>query len=133
MTKEFLKSYQAMKREREQLENEIKTLDAKLKAPRVQNLTGMPASHNGTGLDESVARLIELKERYKQLEIRIAIDMLRIEDAIQRLDPTLRTIMRYRYIDGLKWEEVCCKVNYSWQNIHILHKKALQEIKREEK
>lgn len=37
-------------------------------------------------------------------------------------------LLRYRYIDGCDWEEICELLNYSPRNVHYMHKKALNEI-----
>ena len=52
-----------------------------------------------------------------------------IETVIDKLkDSRERTIMRYRYISGLEWEEVCVKSHYSWRQTHRLHSDALRKI-----
>ena len=52
-----------------------------------------------------------------------------IEKIIDSLkDSRERTVMRYRYISGLEWEEVCVKAHYSWQHTHRLHASALEKI-----
>ena len=40
-------------------------------------------------------------------------------------------LMRYRYIDGLKWEEVAVRMNYSWTQTHDIHGKALKQLNKE--
>ena len=52
-----------------------------------------------------------------------------IEKFIDSLeDSRERVIMRYRYISGLEWEEVCVKAHYSWKHTHRLHSDALNKI-----
>ena len=52
-----------------------------------------------------------------------------IEKSINKLPPLECTLMRLKYIDGLTWEEVAVKLNYSWRWVHKLHSRALQKIK----
>ena len=52
------------------------------------------------------------------------IDMA-IEDMA---DGTLSLLLRYRYIDGLGWEEITEELCYSKRNIFYLHKKALEAL-----
>ncbi|MBQ3065357.1 MAG: hypothetical protein IJC98_03875 [Clostridia bacterium] len=35
---------------------------------------------------------------------------------------------RYRYIDGLSWENVCEKMNYSWRQTHRIHSAMLDKL-----
>ena len=51
------------------------------------------------------------------------------EKAIEALEPTARMLLRFRYIDGLPWEEVCVRMNYSWRQTHRMHSKALEALK----
>ena len=53
----------------------------------------------------------------------------RRERAIEALEPNRRMLLRYRYIDGLKWEEVCVRMNYSWTQTHYHHGEALKQLK----
>lgn len=62
----------------------------------------------------------------------LATELLAIEAAIESLDPTARLLCRYRYVDGLKWEEVCVRMNYSWRQVHNLHRRALEALRADE-
>ena len=56
-----------------------------------------------------------------------------IEKAIEGLNPTTRMLLRYRYIEGLTWEEVCVRLSYSWRQTHRLHARALDQLREKEK
>lgn len=131
MTKERLKQYQHIKRERDQIKAMLEELEATLTAPKTQRLDGMPHSPSGKGspMDAVIDRHITLQNRYR---IKLAeLDALQaeIEDAIEGLDSVARTLMRLRYIQGLKWEEVCVAMNYSWRQVHNLHSRALEVLR----
>ena len=83
----------------------------------------------GLGIDDCVAEMDGLDQEFLG-KIYQAIQMKRtIENVIDSVeDDRLRLILSYRYIDGLKWENICCEANYSWQWIHKLHTKALEAI-----
>ena len=52
-----------------------------------------------------------------------------IEKNIDKVkDASEALLLRYRYIDGYGWEEICEMMNYSPRNIHYLHKKALKAV-----
>jgi DNA-directed RNA polymerase specialized sigma subunit len=131
MTKERLRNYQTIKREREQLRQQLEEIEAALYYPKVQQLTGMPhgGTKEGNPQEELIIHHIELQDRYRAKLEELAAEQLAIEEAIESLDPTARMLLRYRYIDGLKWEEVCYRLNYSWRQTHRLHGEALQKLR----
>ena len=130
MTKERLKNYATLKEEREQLRRQLDELEATLYYPKIQRLSGMPsAPSKENALELMVARHLELQDKYEAKVAEMTAEMLSIEEAIETLDPTSRMLLRYRYMDGLKWEEVCVRMNYSWMQIHRIHANALNQLK----
>lgn len=139
MDKEKLQTYRELERERLQIERELQKIETQLYSPKAQQLTGMPFGppQKGGGLEAAVAkhidRLEKLRKHYATLLDRLVAAQLEIERAIEAMDPDARTLLRYRYIDGLKWEEICVKMNYSWRSVHRLHAAALIRLKEGEK
>lgn len=132
MTKERLRLYQDIKREQEQILHRLEEVEAALYSPKVQRPTGMPANDSRAERNPQENLCIyhiELQERYKAKLAELAAEQLAIEKAIEPLSATYRMLLRYRYIDGLKWEDVCDKMNYSWRQTHYLHGRALQELR----
>lgn len=133
MTKERLRNYQAIKKELQQLEGRLLEIETALYSPKNQKLTGMPsAPSKGNAMEDMAARHIELQDLYRSKLDDLATELLVIEAAIEGLDPTARLLCRYRYVDGLKWEEVCVRMNYSWRQVHNLHRRALDTLRAEE-
>jgi|LGVF01.2.fsa_nt_gb hypothetical protein len=107
-------------------------LEAMTKEERRRN--NMPpivihGSGSGLGIDDCVAETDKLEQKlidkiYEAIKTQRAID--NAIDCVE--DDRLRLILSYRYIDGLKWENICCEANYSWKWIHILHNEALEKI-----
>ena len=130
MTKDRLRNYASLKEEREQLRRQLDELEATLYYPKIQRLNGMPSSPSKENtLELMVARHVELQERYEAKIAEMTKEMLLIEAAIDALEPTARMLLRYRYLDGLKWEEVCVRMNYSWMQTHRIHANALNQLK----
>lgn len=132
MTKERLRNYQNIKKEREQLRHQLEEIEASLYYPKIQQLTDMPAGggpKEGNPQEDMMLHHIELQERYRAKLEELAAEQLAIEEAIESLDETERMLLRYRYIDGLKWEEVCVKIGYSWTQTHEHHGRALQKLR----
>lgn len=132
MTKERLRNYQDIKKERKQLREKLDEIEAALYYPKIQQLTGMPSNHaEGNPQEDLSLHHIELQERYKAKMEELAAEQLAIEEAIESLDANKRMLLRYRYIDGLKWEEVCIRMNYSWTQTHYHHGEALKQLRGE--
>lgn len=133
MTKERLRAYGAIKRESEQLRQKIEAVEAALYGPKIQKLTGMPSNPSpGNAMEDLAAKHLELLELYGGKMMELAAEQLAIEEAINALDSTSRMLLRYRYIDGLKWEEVCVKMGYSWTQTHYIHGEALKKLREKE-
>ena len=124
-----MRNYANLKEEREQLRRQLDELEATLYYPKIQRLNGMPSSPSKENtLELMVARHVELQERYEAKLAEMTREMLLIEEAIDALEPTARMLLRYRYLDGLKWEEVCVRMNYSWMQTHRIHANALNQL-----
>lgn len=127
--KEYLWRYQNAKRKEAEINEEIMQLRIdKMMPSLVQD--GMPHGSGGGDLSGYAARLDELMcELYEQMEQCIAI-RLEISRKIEGMqDETESLLLRYRYIQGLKWEDIAVKMEYSWKQIHRIHGKALNNFK----
>ena len=128
MTKEFLKDHIIKLNEVKGLEFEINQMYQTLKSPII---TGMPAVHSPDA--DKIGNVLS-KIQQKEIKYLAKLDVIlneekEIETVIDNLkDSRERTIMRYRYISGLEWEEVCVRAHYSWRQTHYLHSSALEKI-----
>lgn len=131
MTKERLRKYRQIERERKQLLEKLEEVEAALYYPKIQQMTDMPRGglKEGNPQEDLAIHHIELQRQYNAKLVELAAEQLAIEQAIDSLDPVDRMIMRYRYIDCLKWEEVCVKIGYSWTQTHEHHGRALKQLK----
>lgn len=113
MTKEQLRSYQAIKKEKCQIER------------RLQGLEKRPESEQES--------LRPLRELYREkLDALVALQVS-IEEAIATLEPVERGLFRARYIDGLEWHQVAAKINYGWSQTHRIHAEALIKLEKRKK
>ena len=131
MTKEALREYVHLKSERVQLARLLRELEMEMEAPSIQKMTGMPhaPSGNKSSLEAVVARHLDLMERYQNMLGRIDEIQAQIEEAIASLDGVERTLMRYRYLDGMSWNDICEAMNYSWNSVHRIHGRALAKLR----
>ena len=132
MTKERLRKYRDIVREIRQIEDLLAEVEARMAAPKVPQLTGMPGGgpkdpDKMTGI---VARHMALVERYQARLAELEAEQLEIEEAIEALDPRERTLCRLRYIQGKSWEAICVEMSYAWAQTHRLHKQALEKLTR---
>lgn len=136
MTKERLRRYREVKREARQIRDQLEEIESRLYSPKGQLLTGMPSAPSpggGTVTEALIDRHAQLLQMYQEQLARLEEEQLAIEKAIAGLeDPTARRLMRYRYLDGLKWEEICVLINYEWSRTHDIHGMALQQLRNEE-
>lgn len=127
--KRRLYRYLDLKRERDQIAEELRTAEGTATSPSSPNLDGMPrASGYGDAMVGRVSEIISLRELYERKRDEISDAMLAIEDAIEGLEPVERTLLRYRYIYGMTWEQVSVVMNYSWRQTHKIHARALDKL-----
>ena len=127
--KRRLNSYKDMRDEYRQLMDELQQLEAVMDSPSGPNYDGMPKSPGvGNPVERMVIKHLELVDRYKAQLSKLAAAQLAIEEMIENLEPTERRLARFRYIDGLNWDDVCERMNYSWRQTHRIHGKMLDKL-----
>ena len=127
--KERLSAYLSARKEHKQITDQLAELNARMVNVGAQVIDGMPKG--GSGVDP-MPGMIDLKaklmERYCALAEELIRTQLSIEEAIETLDSTERTLARYRYIEGLTWEQVCVALGYSWSQTHLIHSRVLDKL-----
>lgn len=128
--KRQLNSYRELDAERRQLSDELKRLEILMDAPTSPNWDGMP---HGSGISNPVERMaikhLTLADRYRAKLVELVAAQESIENLIEGLDDsTERRLARFRYIDGMRWEDVCDKINYSWMQTHRIHGRLLDKL-----
>ena len=127
--KKRLSAYRAVKAEMRQLVEEYERLKTLATAPGAQKMDGMPrGSGVGDPVGQKVEQLLALQERYATQLERLTAAQVHIEEMIEALEPTERTLLRHRYIEGLSWEGVCVAMSYSWRQTHNIHARALDKL-----
>lgn len=129
MTKERLRRYIWLKQECRQLEAYLDRIRNDMSVVTSPRLTGMPHAKDPKGLDEIVIRYEEICGKYEKQLKRYQQETIAIENAIEGVqDPRLRLILRYKYLDGLKWETIADLMRYDVRWIYRLHGEALRAI-----
>lgn len=44
-------------------------------------------------------------------------------------DEREKDLLTYRYLKGLKWEEICVRMDYKWRQVHRIHAMAIKNLK----
>lgn len=132
MTKENLKEYIAIKEELKQISYKLKELEERKTSIKSKIITDMPINFNGfssnNSIDDLLIKIEECIEEYRKKEILLYNKQLEIEKAINILKANERVIMRMRYIEGYKWDEISIITNYSEENIYKIHRNSLKKI-----
>ena len=130
MTKADLKSYKALCNERDRLAELIAGLEAALYGPRIPTLDGMPrnSSPDGNRMESLSHKHMHLQHLYEAKVTELDRRMAEIEAAIEPLEPAERTLIRLHYFQGMPWEEVAVKMNYSWRHVHRIHSRIIQKL-----
>ena len=133
MTKEQLKSYIEIKKERDDLAQRIKELEWEKYGPRSQRLDGMPRGGSGENyvLEDRIDKGDALLDLYRAKKAELDAALMVIERAIERLAPRERRLVRLHYVDGMNWEQVAVEMDYSWRQVHRIHSSALEKLREE--
>ena len=129
--KEYLRQYEKAehkaRRYREEYERETMLIDA---IHSLSNNDGMP---HGSGIsrptEEKALRLADKRLRLIDAEVEAIRIRQELFDFIDRIDGIEGVILYEKYINLLTWEEVCCKVGYSWSQTHRYHRRALTIVR----
>lgn len=108
MTKEDLQSYLKIKKELRQMTRLMRSPEANI------------------AYDTEDGRTLLALYRAKRDDL--VATQKRIEDAIDALGPTERTILRARYLEGRSWTAICQEVHYSRTQAIRIHDKAVRML-----
>lgn len=125
--KEHLKQYEyadrRVRRLEQEYEQELLMVDAIRSA---SDNDGMP--HGNSISKPTEDRAIRLADRKLRL-VQARLDALEVRqdifDLINDIEGVEGDVLYQRYINLHKWEEICVLLHYSWQGIHLIHRRAL--------
>ncbi len=127
--KEYLMSYQRAKHNVCRLERQRQELRINNLGPTAINNDGMPHGSGAGDLSRYAAKLDEIEREIISARYERICAFQWVRKAIEAMqDEQEKDLLTYRYIDGLKWEEVAVKMGYSWQHTHKIHSRALENF-----
>ena len=130
MTKEELMQYGSIELEVKQLKERIEYLEEKKTSIKSQVITDMPTGGGErTDILTLITKIEDSQIELIQKQSKLVDIMESIEHTIDGLeDSTERLILRSRYLQCKKWEQICVELNYSWRQIYRLHSNILKKI-----
>jgi len=134
MTKEELKEYLETKREIKIIEEKIEFLKEKKTSIKSMIIDDMPKQEpEQDRLGELLGEIEELIDIYNKKQDRLFKQQMKIEKCIDKLDSSLeRTIIRYVYFEGKRFEEISCIIHYSYRTVRRIHKRAIDKLESKE-
>lgn len=126
---EYLSRYQKLGKRIEQLCAERAVWLSKA-CKITQAITDMPKAKNGKqGNSGELEKYVEIGEEITKELQKLHRMRREIRSIISTLeDDTLQTLMLYRYINGMTFEEIAVKMNFSWRWTITLHGRALEKL-----
>ena len=94
------------------------------------SLSGMPRA-NGISdkIGDAVAQVDKIDSRIAEVMCSLSCELDRINHVIDSVpDLKLQTLLRYRYILCMKWEDISDKMHFDLKWLHVLHGRALEAI-----
>jgi len=126
--KKYLMQYTELKQELTELELRYNELKETMIDPPIQKLSHTPIENSNPNTFKIVNQIVK-QEDLEDKKKDVLEKFLKIENIINNIDDSLqRRIMKLRYLDNYKWENICVKINYSWIHTHRLHSIALSKI-----
>lgn len=127
--KKYLRQYGCALRAERAIEEEIQQVRLDKMFPALVQ-DGMPHGSGGNSdLSAFVVKVDELlAELKKQAEKRITLRQGIVRKIEQMDDETEKLVLRLRYIQLLKWEEIAVRMDYTYRNVTKIHGKALQNF-----
>lgn len=125
--KEFLNRYQEALRDEKRAEEEIETYRIKAMFPQSQEISDMPKGSGGQqDLSTYAADVDEMLHELRNCMNECLRLRTEIVTAIEQVpNVTERCVLKYRYIDGLKWSAIADRMDYNRQHVLKIHGRAL--------
>lgn len=128
LKKEYLLGFQKINRQLARLEQELVEIRLNKYCPSCIT-DGMPHASGCTDLSGYAAKVDELEKKILRKRYNRLQKQQEIRNRIERMeDENEKDVLTYRYLRGMKWEDIAVKMGYSWRRIHYIHSKALENF-----
>ena len=127
MNRISLQNYRALLLEIDLLEEERNKLISELLMPKQVCDTPLLKAGYSDPVGETAAKIADIRTLLDIKLDKLIEDRQDIELSLLSLSCEYRNILTMRYLLGYSWDQMAAKLHYSYQWIHVLHKKALKE------
>lgn len=127
--KAYLKEYKNTVMLHERLCFRVQRLEASIGASGI-NYDGLPRGTKPSSPTEAAAiMLVDSKRKRDEVWDKVQKAEEKVEAVIESLeDEQQRVVLAYRYLEGMNWDEIACKMNYTERHMHRIHAEALCEV-----
>lgn len=127
--KHKLQKYACVLEQSKDLEMRIAEVRSRMTSISSTQFDVIPGGHsNSDKIADAIAKLSDLEAKYLNMIGKLAKEEIEINNLIDALELKEQQLIRLRYIDCKKWEDICYIMNYSWMHIHRLHGKILAKL-----
>lgn len=128
--KEYLLRYHTAYREAKDTEIRMAQIRLKYSAPAAIEYSDTPKAHSFEhDLSDYIVKMDELTDHLISKYTRcmaIEADILERLDRMEKQEE--REVLRMRYIDGKKWEEIADRIGTVTRNVYFIHGRALRNF-----
>ncbi len=125
----FLKSYLRDKQAVRRIEEQLAELRLSKLSPGMSMGDGMPHGSDMRDLSDYTAKVDELERELIRKRFDRIQSFRKVQAAIEEIeDETEKDLLTYRYLKGMKWEEIAVEMGYSWRAVHKIHSRALEHL-----
>ena len=125
--KEYLRQYEYADRKVRRLETEYH--DELIMVDAIRSASDNDGMPHGTGIskptEEKALRIADKHLRLIEAKTEAIAKRQEVFDLIDGIDGIEGDLLFERYIKLRKWEEICILLHYSWQGVHLVHRRAL--------
>lgn len=130
--KEYLKQVyrynEMIKSNMEEIEN-LRTISTSIASADPSKERVNKSHHSDAPFVTAVAKLIDLEKQVDDEMVKFLELRQEVRDTINQIaNVNGILILRYRYLDFMKWEDLAKKMDYSIKSVHRIHEAALNEI-----
>lgn len=124
----YLNQYRIMHMEIDQITKELQRWQDL--ATRISpSYSDMPHGGGSDKVQTAAVEVAELTDKLNQKLHQAIMVQENIKKLLESLDDIkLRQLMSYRYINGMRWEEIAVRMDFNYRWVLRLHRKALNQI-----
>ncbi len=124
----YLNQYRIMHIEIDQITKELQRWQDL--ATRISpSYSDMPHGGGSDKVQTAAVEVAELTDKLNQKLHQAIMVQENIKKLLESLDDIkLRQLMSYRYINGMRWEEIAVRMDFNYRWVFRLHRKALNQI-----